>query len=80
MRSQSGAGPSRGAAKPRQVCPHYHGAVELIGRRWAGAILYALTRGSLHFAELKEVLKANPHSETARKLLESLRTIRERKL
>jgi DNA-binding HxlR family transcriptional regulator len=28
--------------------------VELIGRRWAGAILYALTNGPLHFAELKE--------------------------
>jgi DNA-binding HxlR family transcriptional regulator len=28
--------------------------VELIGRRWAGAILYALTNGPLRFAELKE--------------------------
>jgi DNA-binding HxlR family transcriptional regulator len=28
--------------------------VELIGRRWAGAILYALTDGPLHFAEIKE--------------------------
>jgi DNA-binding HxlR family transcriptional regulator len=54
VRTQSGAGPSRGEAKPRQVCRHYHGAVELIGRRWAGAILYALTDGPLHFAELKE--------------------------
>ena len=36
------------------MCRHYHGAVELIGRRWAGAILYALTDGPLHFAELKE--------------------------
>jgi DNA-binding HxlR family transcriptional regulator len=27
--------------------------VELIGRRWAGAILYALTDGPLHFADLK---------------------------
>jgi DNA-binding HxlR family transcriptional regulator len=43
-------------AKPRQVCPHYHGAVELIGRRWAGAILYALTGGPLHFAELKDAV------------------------
>jgi DNA-binding HxlR family transcriptional regulator len=30
--------------------------VELIGRRWAGAILYALTDGPLHFAELKEAV------------------------
>jgi DNA-binding HxlR family transcriptional regulator len=56
VRSQSGEGPARGAAKPKQVCPHYHGAVELIGRRWAGAILYALTAGPLHFAELKEAV------------------------
>jgi DNA-binding HxlR family transcriptional regulator len=47
--------PGRGS-KPKQVCPHYHRAVELIGRRWAGAILYALTGGPLHFAELKEAV------------------------
>jgi DNA-binding HxlR family transcriptional regulator len=56
VRSQIGAGRAGGAAKPRQVCPHFHGAVELIGRRWAGAILYALTDGPLHFAELKEAV------------------------
>lgn len=54
--SQPGVGRATGSAKPRQVCPHYHGAVELIGRRWAGAILYALTNGPLHFAELKEAV------------------------
>jgi DNA-binding HxlR family transcriptional regulator len=56
VRAQYGVGPSRGAAKPRQVCRHYHGAVELIGRRWAGAILYALTDGPLHFGELREAV------------------------
>jgi DNA-binding HxlR family transcriptional regulator len=45
---------SKGRAQPKQVCPHFHWAVELIGRRWAGAILYALTSGPLRFAELKE--------------------------
>jgi DNA-binding HxlR family transcriptional regulator len=35
-----------------RVCPHYHAAVELIGRRWTGAILAALTDGALRFAEL----------------------------
>lgn len=40
---------------PGQVCPHFHGAVELIGRRWSGAILYALAhQGPLRFAELGE--------------------------
>jgi DNA-binding HxlR family transcriptional regulator len=48
----TGAGP---VAEPKHVCPHYHGAVELIGRRWTGAILYALAdEGQLRFAELKE--------------------------
>ena len=58
MRSQSGDAPgaSKKPAQPKQVCPHYHGAVELIGRRWAGAILYALTDGPLRFAELKEAV------------------------
>ncbi len=42
-------------AVPGQVCPHFHEAVELIGRRWTGAILYALAEeGPLRFAELKE--------------------------
>ena len=56
MRSENGADRTGGAAKPKQVCPHFHGAVELIGRRWAGAILYTLTSGPLHFAELKEAV------------------------
>ena len=56
MRSENGAGRAGDAAKPKQVCPHFHSAVELIGRRWAGAILYALTNGPLHFAELKEAV------------------------
>jgi DNA-binding HxlR family transcriptional regulator len=54
VRSENGTGREKGTAKPKQVCPHFHSAVELIGRRWAGAILYALTNGPLHFAELKE--------------------------
>jgi DNA-binding HxlR family transcriptional regulator len=52
--SEVGTGRAGGSAKAKQVCPHYHCAVELIGRRWAGAILYALTDGPLHFAELKD--------------------------
>jgi DNA-binding HxlR family transcriptional regulator len=34
------------------VCPHFHAAIELIGRRWSGAILAALTEGPQRFAEL----------------------------
>jgi len=34
------------------VCPHFHAAIELIGKRWTGAILCALTDGPLRFGEL----------------------------
>lgn len=36
-----------------QVCPHFHGAVELIGKKWTGAILYSLSGGCKRFGELK---------------------------
>ena len=36
-----------------RVCPHFHAAVELIGRRWAGAILWALTERPHYFKELR---------------------------
>jgi DNA-binding HxlR family transcriptional regulator len=34
------------------VCPHFHAAIELIGKRWTGAIVAALTDGPLRFGEL----------------------------
>lgn len=34
------------------VCPHFHAAVELIGKRWTGAIVSALTERPLRFGEL----------------------------
>lgn len=34
------------------VCPRFHEAVELVGRRWTGAILYSLIDGPLFFREL----------------------------
>lgn len=34
------------------VCPDFHAAIELIGKRWTGAILIALTHGQLRFGEL----------------------------
>jgi DNA-binding HxlR family transcriptional regulator len=33
-------------------CPHYHHAVELIGRRWTGAILRAMLHGENRFTDL----------------------------
>lgn len=34
------------------VCPRYHRAVELIGRRWTGAIIDLLLLGKTRFKEL----------------------------
>jgi DNA-binding HxlR family transcriptional regulator len=34
------------------VCPLFHEAVELVGRRWTGAILRALMDGPLRFSEV----------------------------
>jgi DNA-binding HxlR family transcriptional regulator len=34
------------------VCPLFHEAVELVGRRWTGAILRALMDGPMHFSEV----------------------------
>jgi DNA-binding HxlR family transcriptional regulator len=41
-----------GSGVPATVCPHFHAAVELIGRRWSGAILITLLEGPLYFREL----------------------------
>jgi DNA-binding HxlR family transcriptional regulator len=37
-----------------QCCPHFHRAVELVGKRWTGAILYVLLHadGPLRFSEI----------------------------
>lgn len=34
------------------LCPRFHRAVELIGRRWTGAIIRVLLVGPLRFSEL----------------------------
>lgn len=37
-------------------CPYYHHAVEVIGRRWTGAILRALFAGKTRFGELRAAI------------------------
>jgi DNA-binding HxlR family transcriptional regulator len=43
----------RPEARPH-CCPHFHRAVELVGKRWTGAILYVLLHadGPLRFSEI----------------------------
>jgi len=33
-------------------CPYFHHAIELIGRRWTGAILRAMLRGKTRFSDI----------------------------
>ena len=40
------------AGPPGSVCPHFHAAIELIGKRWTGAIVCALTERPMRFGEL----------------------------
>lgn len=39
-----------------EVCPHFHAAIELIGKRWSGAIIWGLSDGPMRFAELKRAI------------------------
>jgi len=41
------------ACTDKAFCPHYHHAVELIGRRWTGAILRAMLHGERRFGDLR---------------------------
>lgn len=37
---------------PKPVCPYFHAAIELIGRRWSGAIICCLIEGEMRFADI----------------------------
>jgi DNA-binding HxlR family transcriptional regulator len=41
-----------GAGRVSGCCPLYHEAVELVGRRWTGAILRVLMDGPMRFSEI----------------------------
>jgi DNA-binding HxlR family transcriptional regulator len=45
------------AGGDRSPCCHlYHRAVELVGKRWSGAILLVLMDGPLRFSEIKHLV------------------------
>ncbi len=41
---------------PGGYCPYFHQTIELIGRRWTGAIFFAVNNGKSHFGEIKEAV------------------------
>jgi DNA-binding HxlR family transcriptional regulator len=44
--------PANGAS----VCPYFHEAIELLGKRWSGAIVHALLGGPRRFSELTHTI------------------------
>lgn len=46
--------PSSHGSEP--VCHLFHSAIELIGRRWTGAILWALSAGPRRFSDFHEAI------------------------
>jgi DNA-binding HxlR family transcriptional regulator len=43
---------TRATERPAEVCPHFHAAIELIGKRWTGAIVCVLAERPQRFGEL----------------------------
>jgi DNA-binding HxlR family transcriptional regulator len=41
---------------PAEFCPYFQQAVELIGRRWTGAVLRALLPGTRRFSRLRQAV------------------------
>jgi DNA-binding HxlR family transcriptional regulator len=54
---RAGARPSDSAAADRSpCCGLYHRAIELVGKRWTGAILLVLLDGPLHFSGIRQLV------------------------
>ncbi|MBA2566638.1 MAG: winged helix-turn-helix transcriptional regulator [Thermoleophilaceae bacterium] len=54
-RQAGGAPESNGVDASRETCCGlYHRAVELVGKRWSGAILMVLMDGPLRFSEIRD--------------------------
>ncbi len=45
-----------GESSSERFCPRYQRAVEIVGRRWSGAILRAMLAGATRFGEMQEAI------------------------
>jgi DNA-binding HxlR family transcriptional regulator len=52
------------------ICPDFHHAVELIGKRWAGVILWALVERDHYFGELSQAIPGLSDRLLSRRLRE----------
>jgi DNA-binding HxlR family transcriptional regulator len=64
--------PGTGSANGQsvRVCPDFHHAVELIGKRWAGAIIWALAERDHYFGELSSTIPGLSDRLLSRRLRE----------
>ncbi|HJT16745.1 MAG TPA: helix-turn-helix domain-containing protein [Thermoanaerobaculia bacterium] len=47
----------RHTAEPQlQLCEQFHEAIELVGRKWTGAIVFLLLKGPARFSALREAI------------------------
>lgn len=51
-------------------CPHYHQAVQLVGRRWTGSILRAIMAGRHRYAEIRSTIPGVSDTMLAQRLNE----------
>ncbi len=54
----------------RSSCSRFHHAVELVGRRWNGAILQAIFAGRHHYADIKAAIPGLSDTMLAQRLRE----------
>jgi DNA-binding HxlR family transcriptional regulator len=48
--------PAHADSKRQPCCSLYHRAIELVGKRWTGAILLVLLGGPLRFSEIRQLV------------------------
>jgi DNA-binding HxlR family transcriptional regulator len=46
----------KAAQETPELCSSFHSAIELIGRRWTGAIIYLLLKSRCRFATLRDAI------------------------
>ena len=54
----------------RDLCPLYHRAVELIGQRWTGAIIFVLLKGRCRYRDLRDAIPGISSRMLSRRLKE----------
>jgi DNA-binding HxlR family transcriptional regulator len=45
-----------GSGNGAGVCPYFHEAVELLGKRWTGAVVHVLLRGPTRFSQITHAI------------------------